>query len=453
VNRLVLAELAAWLDAEGRRPLVLRGARQVGKTWLVRGLAEKAGLRLIELNFEREPRQARLFASNDPRQVLGEISLHLQAPIEVDRSLLFLDEVQAAPEVLAKLRWFAEELPALPVVAAGSLLEQALSEHAFSMPVGRIGFRHVEPMSFPEFLEAHDQTVLLRALRAWRPGAELSPEAHAQASRCFHEYAMVGGLPAVVAKHVERRDPRACRALQRDLVATYRADFAKYAGRMDRNVIDAILLAIARGLGHKFVYARADEGVKQHQAKRALELISRARLCTLVRHTDANGLPLGGEVKDSSRKAILLDVGLLHALLGTPAQAAFPAWDDLSSGVRGQVMKQIVGQQIRLLGEGDGDGTELYFWHREGGRPGEVDYVLQLHGRVVPVEVKSGVAGAMKSLHQFVHDKGLSLAVRVDSNPPSSVDLAVRTTQGDDVRYRLLSLPAYLVWALERALA
>lgn len=442
-----------WLDGEGRRPLVLRGARQVGKTWLVRGLAEKAGLHLVELNFEREPRQARLFASNDPRQVLGEISLHIQAPIAVDRSLLFLDEVQAAPEVLAKLRWFAEELPVLPVVAAGSLLEQALSEPAFSVPVGRIGFRHVEPMSFPEFLDAHGQTVLLRLLGAWRPDDELSPEAHEQASRWFHEYAMVGGLPAVVAKHVEQRDPRACRAMQRDLVATYRADFAKYAGRMDRNVLDSILLAIARGLGRKFVYARADEGVKQHQAKRALELISRARLCTLVRHTAANGLPLGGEVKDSTRKAILLDVGLLHALLGTPAQSAFPAWDALSAGVRGQVVEQLVGQQLRLFGEGDGDGTELFFWHREGGRPGEVDYVLQLHGRIVPIEVKSGVAGAMKSLHQFVHDKGLSFAVRVDANPPSSVDLAVRTTQGDDVRYRLLSVPAYLVWALDRALA
>ena len=424
----------------------------MGKTWLVRDLAARSGRRLVELNFEREPRLVRLFESNDPRPILGDLSLVLQTEIEPTAAILFLDEIQAAGQLLAKLRWFAEELPALPVIAAGSLLELALADHSFSMPVGRIGFRHVEPLGFPEFLEAHGQAVLLSTLRAWRPGGELSTVVHEQASQWFHRYGMVGGLPAVVAEDVARDDPAACRQLQRDLVATYRADFAHYAGRMDRSILDSVLLAAARSIGRKFVYARVEDGVKQHQAKRALELLAQARVCSLVRHTEANGLPLGGEVKDSFRKALLLDIGLLHALLGTPALGAFPAWDDISPPLRGQMIDQLAGQQLRLIEAGEGDGPELYYWQREGSRPGEIDYLIQLGGTIVPIELKAGASGAMKGLHHFMDDKGLDLAVRLDANPPSDVQVNVRTTHGDPVSYRLLSLPHYMTWALPAAL-
>lgn len=450
--RAASQRLDNWLDDPDRRPLVLRGARQVGKTWLVRDLAQRAGLDLVELNFERDPSDASAFRYSDPRKILGELSLLVDREITTDRSLLFLDEIQARGEVLAKLRWFREELPQLPVLAAGSLLEFTLADHAVSMPVGRVSFLHVEPMGFDEFLRAHDQARLLEVLAAWRPGARLSPAAHERASAWAQRYAMVGGMPAVVAADVAGRSPRDCRALQSDLMATYRADFAKYRGRMDRNVLDAVLLTVARSLGQKLVYARVGQGVKHQQAKAALERLAAARLCHIVRHSAANGLPLGAEVKDRFRKALLADVGLLHALLGTPAADRFPSWESLAPQLRGQLADQLVGQQLRLAVDGSGDGPELYYWQRAGGRPGEIDFLVQLHGRIVPVEVKSGAAGAMKSLHQFMHDKDLSLAVRCDTNPPSSMTVDVRTTLGDAVTYELVSLPAYLVWNLEAIL-
>lgn len=452
MKRKVAAALDDWLRAPDRKPLVLRGARQVGKTWLVRDLAARSGRELAEVNFERDPSFARYFRTNDAAAILGELSLALDRDISPGRSLLFLDEIQAAAPVFGKLRWFYEEVPSLPVVAAGSLLELTLGDGHFSMPVGRVSFQHVEPMGFPEFLEAHGQQRLLRVLEEWRPGGPpLQEAAHERATEWLHRYSMVGGMPAVVEADASGRSARACRELQRDLAAAFRADFAKYSGRMHPNVLDATLRAVAGSLGRKLVYAQFGDGVKQHQARRALELLAGARVCHLVRHSAANGLPLGAEAKDTFRKAILADVGLAHALLGTPAAAAFPSWTDLAPAVRGQLADQLAGQQLRLVDALTGDGPELFYWQREGGRPGEIDYLVVVQGRIVPVELKSGAAGSMKSLHQFMFDKHLDLAVRCDANPPSVMDVSVTTTRGDQVSYRLLSLPPYLLWALANA--
>lgn len=452
MKRRVTQSLTAWMESPDRRPLVLRGARQVGKTWLARDLAERSGRSLVELNFEREPARSRLFASNDPHQILGELGLHLGQRISPGTNFLLLDEIQAAGDLLAKLRWFYEEAPELPVVAAGSLLEFTLGDHSFSMPVGRISFRRIEPLSFAEFLEAHAQVPLLERLEAWRPGQDLSPVAHATALTWFDRYAMVGGMPAIVAADANGRPPSELRSLQSELLATYRADFAKYAGRMDRNVLDSVLTSVAGSMGGKFVYARAAEGVKQHQAKRALQLLAAAQLVTVIRYTAANGIPLGAETKDTSRKAALLDVGLLHPLLGTPAGSTFPGWDSLVPDLKSRLTEQLTAQQLRLLADPHQEAA-LYYWHREGGRPGEIDHVIQMHGKVIPLELKAGTSGAMKSLHQFMFDKKLSFAIRVDRNAPSLSTLDLKTTQGDPVRYQLLSLPLYLLWNLEAILA
>lgn len=452
MERQVAGELERWLEDRSRRPIILRGARQVGKTWLVRDLAARATRDLVELNFERDPGARRYFARSDPRHILEELSLARGRDVEPRTALLFLDEIQAAGDLLARLRWFHEELPELPVIAAGSLLDFTLAEHSFSMPVGRVRFVHLEPMDFSEYLAAHGETRLLRTLRSWRPGSDLGHAAHERATEWLHRYAMVGGFPAVVAADVEGKGPRSCREIQFDLLVSFRADFAKYAGRMDRLILDSVLSAAARSLGGKFVYARVGEGVKQHQAKRALELLSMASLCHLVPHSSANGVPLGAEISERSRKAVLVDVGLLHALAGTPAGGAYPRWESLPPSFRGQVADQLAAQQLRIVALHSGGSPALYYWHREGGRPGEVDYLLQINNGILPVELKSGSAGSMKSLHQFMFEKRLPLALRCDANPPSLMDVSVKTTLGQPVSYRLLSLPLYLLWNLAEIL-
>jgi predicted AAA+ superfamily ATPase len=421
----------------------------VGKTWLVRECARHHNRDLVEINFERDPEVRVCFASNDPRKILDELSLYLNRPIAAGNALLFLDEVQAYGDAMAKLRWFAEELPELPVIAAGSLLEFSLSDHNFSMPVGRVSFLNLEPMSFAEFLDAHAQSTLLQRLAAFRPGQEFSAVLHRQATDWFLRYAMVGGMPAVVGADIEGQEAQDVRNRQLDLLAAYRADFHKYSGRMEPRILDATLAAVARSIGRKFVYARVDDSVSAQQAKRALEMLCLARVCHAVHHTAANGLPLAAEAKGSFSKPVFNDVGLLHALLRTPARSAFPGWDSLAPQMRSQIAEQLAGQQLRLLGPSSGDGPELHYWQREGGRPGEIDYLVQLGDKIVPVELKSGTSGSMKSLHQFMYDKKLSLALRFDQNPPSVADLEVKTTQGNPVRYRLCSLPWYAAGFLD----
>ena len=446
MERLLSTELATWLGQDQRLPIVLRGARQVGKTWLVHDLAQRSGRHLVAIDFERNPEMARAFERRDPRRVLDDIALAIDRHIEPTDALLFLDEIQSAPGVLAALRWFAEELPSLPVIAAGSLLEFALTELQHGVPVGRISYRHVEPMRFCEFLRAHDQHRLLERLGEWHPGQDLGATGHERALEWYERFSMVGGMPGVVAADVEHGEPERCRRLQQDLMAAYRDDFAKYIGRMPPAILDALLLAVANLIGGKFVYARVGDGVKQHQAKQALELLASARLVTIATHTHAGGIPLGGDVNPRNRKAFLLDVGLLHALLGTPAGPRYPPWRTLAPAVRAKLSEQLAAQQLRVLDPGSGQEPSLHYWQRVGGRPGEVDLIVQVGHLVVPVEMKAGAAGAMKSLHQFMHDKRLRLAVRVDINPPSLQEVDVKTTQGDSVRYRLLGLPGYLLW-------
>ena len=296
--------LSEWLASRSRMPLVIRGARQVGKTWLVRELATREGRVLLEVNLERDPSLARHFAQPDPRQVFDDLTLTFNLRAAPRDAILFLDEIQAAPEVLARLRWFAEELPQLPVIAAGSLLEFALRDFAHSVPVGRLQYAHVEPLTFAEFLAAHAQTALLERLVRFVPGEPLAEAAHRQATSWYERFAMVGGMPAVVARDVAGPDAGQCRSLQRDLIQTYRDDFAKYSGRLEYRLLDPVLLAVTASLGNKLVYRRVGGGVSAGRAKRAVELLAMARLCQLIPHSSANGIPLAAEANERIRAQV-----------------------------------------------------------------------------------------------------------------------------------------------------
>jgi predicted AAA+ superfamily ATPase len=260
----------------------------------------------------------------------------------------------------------------------------------------------------------------------------------------YDRYLMTGGMPEVVAADSAGAQASECRRLQSDLIQTYRNDFAKYSGRMEPQILDDVLRGVVDQLGNKFVYSLVGAGVKHQQAKHALDLLCMAQLCDSIPHAECNGVPLAGKINDRLRKIALLDVGLAHALWNTPAGNAFPRWTDVAPALRGGLAEQGVAQQLRAaIGEPTRRG-QLFHWRRENGRVGEIDLVVECNGLIVPVETKSGAAGAMKSLHQFMHDKSLPLAVRVDRNPPSLQNMQVKTTLGDPVEYQLLNLPHYL---------
>jgi uncharacterized protein len=442
--------LDKWIKDSGRKPLVLRGARQVGKTWLVRDLAQRHGRTLVELNMERRPELAEHFLSNDPHRAVADLSADLGLSISPGTCLLFIDEVQATPHLLAFLRWFHEDMPELPVVAAGSLLDFALHDHAFSMPVGRISYCCLEPLSFYEFLDASSNGRLKSALCAAGETLELNPRLHQRALELFSEYCLVGGLPEVVSDWIAKRDDARRLQIQRDLIATYRDDFNKYRGRIPSDLLRRAMDAIPRQLGGRFIYSHVDAETKHRDIKQALELLRLARVCHRVDHTSANGLPLGAETNPRIFKVILLDVGLAAVQLGL-SRLDLRDINAVAWANKGGLAEQFVGQHLRCLSQAYED-PRLFYWQRTAGRQGEIDYITQIGTHVVPIEVKAGKAGTMKSLHAFMHGKQLRCALRLDANAPSAQNVEVQTTTGDPVRYHLVSLPLYMVESLPAAI-
>ena len=314
--RFASKELDKWFKNPNRKPMVIRGARQVGKTWLVRDLAIRHELKLIELNFERLPSLANLFSENDPTEILRNIEAEFGTSLELNSSLIFLDEIQAAPQLFSKLRWFREDLPQLPVIAAGSLLDFALSEYQYSMPVGRITYFYLEPMSFFEFLNATGNQSLRTKLSAISPETKLPESLHEKCLGLYHDYYLVGGMPEVVQEWIDYKNLKSCIKIQQDLLATYRDDFHKYGGKIDAGLLNRILQSVSEQLGNKFVFSRVDSAKKIVKIKNALMRLCQAKVCAKVMHTTGNGLPLGAESNEKFFKAITVDIGLVSSQLG-----------------------------------------------------------------------------------------------------------------------------------------
>jgi predicted AAA+ superfamily ATPase len=447
MRRFAEKKLDQWLKSHNRKPMVLRGARQVGKTWLVRDLAKRQRLKLVELNFERLPNLAELFTENNPEEILGNIEAELATTITPDSSLLFLDEIQAAPQLFSKLRWFKEDMQTLPVIAAGSLLDFALSKYRYSMPVGRITYFHLEQMSFFEFVLETGNKALYKKISSFNLEAIIPESLHKKCLALYHDYCLVGGMPEVVQEWINSNNLESCIKIQQDLLATYRDDFHKYGVKIDAGLLNRILQSVSEQLGNKFIYSRVEPAKKVIQIKKALARLSQAKVCTKVLHTAGNGLPLGAESNEKFFKVLMLDIGLVSVQLGLASTRHSDAKNIIFSN-KGGLAEQFVGQQLRGAQAPLTD-SELFYWQRTGGRQGEIDYVIQHGNRVVPVEVKSGSAGSMKSLHQFMAEKHLDFAVRCNINQPSLENIRLKTTLGKPVSYRLLSIPVYLTERLD----
>lgn len=443
--------LLDWLSSSSRKPLVIRGARQVGKTWLIRDLAESTQKRLVELNFERRPEFASFFSSNEPKEILQNIGAFFGFVIEPEKAILFLDEIQVATHLLAKLRWFAEEMPELPVVAAGSLLDFALTDHEFSMPVGRIGYMYLEPLSFEEFLDAVGYSSLREYLKSYTLNMKIPKVIHDQLNAAMKEYLIIGGMPSAVSSWISSQNFELVNQVHFDLLATYREDFAKYRGRLSTERLEDILTSIPRQLGKKFVYSHANPETTSSPLKQAVDLLCKARVCHRVFATSANGLPLNAEIKEKFFKTILLDSGLACAELGLSLYQ-LRSISELSLINSGGLAEQLVGQLLRTLFPPFAPPSLNYWQRAAAGANAEVDYVLQHKNQVIPVEVKAGSTGALKSLHYFMERKKRDLAVRINSDFPSFSPVQVEMASGCKLEYSLLSIPFYLIGQLHRLL-
>jgi len=444
IPRNAFGLLKVWLSRPltlGRKPLIVRGARQTGKSTLVRMFAEREGLDLIEVNLEKEQWLEPVFASLDAQRILREISIKVGRKIDLARSILFLDEIQATPSALPALRYFYEDIPSLPVIAAGSLLEFTLGDHPLSMPVGRIEYLHLGPLSLQEFLQAAGDEYLLNVMKEFQPNEVFPEAAHRQLLARLREYLMVGGMPEAVRVYLStERDPREVKRVQDSILATYQDDFAKYATKSELFRLQSLFRKIPGELARKVKYSRLLPDEKSRDVRAAIELLIKAKILFPVFHSDCSGVPLGAISNRDVYKLMFLDVGLAVRAMGLDWYELLQE-DERTLVNEGPLAEQFIAQNLfasadQLVAQ------ELYYWLREGKiNNAEVDFVLQRGKRIIPIEVKAGKSGTLKSLRQYCLEKSPAVALRFDLNPPSE-------SQFDNIK--LISLPLYMIEEVNR---
>ena len=447
LNRTEIKYLHDWSLQNPHKPVVIRGARQVGKSTLVREFARSARFSLVELNFERNPELREAFAFRDPSRILATVALLTGQTVGAGTSLLFLDEIQSAPEALSALRYFHEELPELHVVAAGSLMEFALADTRFSMPVGRVEYLHLGPMEFEDFMGAMGQPELASHLQEFSL-SDLDEHAiprplHDKYLDLLRQYCVVGGLPEAVSAYVQTRDFARVSRVQQSVVATYRDDFNKYSHGSRQGRIQMVFDRLPAMVGRKFKYAQVSRDHRAAELADALRHLCMARVASRVRHTAANGLPLAAEADERRFKCLCMDVGLMCAALHLNVLDL--GKQDLTLVNQGAVAEQFIGQHL-LYGGARYEAPELHYWAREArNAAAEVDYLVAPAREIVPVEIKAGTTGSLRSLHQFLKEKRRDFAIRFNADVPSLLRDSKGLPDGTRIDYRLLSLPLYMV--------
>lgn len=412
IDRKIDGELLSWMRGSSRKPLLLRGARQVGKSWAVRHLARQFE-HFLEINFELDKQARELFEKSDlePKKLCQDLAAIYGTPIIPGKTLLFLDEIQVSLPAISSLRSFYEKYGELHVIAAGSLLEFALQELP-SFGVGRVRSLFMYPMSFFEFLNACKHSLLLKAIQEANSETPLSEPVHKKIVELLRKFLVLGGMPEVVAAYANKNDLLECQRVLDDLIISLRADFVKYKKKVPPLQISAVFDSVVVQMGKKFVYASVSKDYTHKQLKEGLELLKMAGLVIPITHSSANGLPLGAETDIKKQKMLLLDTGIFQRLLGLPL-ADLLISDDFSLVNKGNIAELFAGLELLKAGSFY-EQKNLYYWHRESkSSNAEVDFVAQIGQNIIPIEVKSGSKGTMQSIRLFMEEKHSPFGIRV----------------------------------------
>lgn len=421
MKREIEKDLTEWKNSPLRKPLLVRGARQVGKSYTLTQFCRENFKTVVIVNFDRVPEVHRFFAGDlSPATILRDLGLYYNTEMIEGRTILFFDEIQECPRAIMALRYFYEEMPRLHVVGAGSLLEFVTHSENFQMPVGRVDYLWMKAMSFGEFLQATGGEKLRRHLQDLVLENPLSEPLHHKLLEKIKEYAGIGGMPAIVEAFSKGASPKQIQELQESLLRTFRDDFGKYASRAQNKYLDKVFLTAPKMAGRKFKYSHVDPTLQSRDIKNAVELLMDAGLIYKVKHTPARGLPLEAGSSEKKFKVVFFDTGLMQRLSGLSHEIFFS--EDLAALHRGSVAEQMVGQELLAYGSRKIDG-QLYFWTREErGSSAEVDYLFPLGERIFPIEVKSQSPGRLKSLRLFMKERSIPLGIRVSFLPLSYQD-------------------------------
>ncbi len=409
LKRHIDKALLEWKDSPRRKPLLVRGARQVGKSSSIRHLGATFE-HFLEVNIEHNPEVAEFFKNTrDVRAIVQRLSDYFDVPVIPGKTLLFLDEIQKSEDVIKSLWFFKEDYSELHVAAAGSLLEFALKDLS-SFGVGRVSSVFVHPMSFDEFLLATGNGGLLRAKAQCNPQKPLPAPFHTRLTEAFRSYILVGGMPEAVSVYAETGSYRYSSDAVNEILQGYQDDFAKYSKKANPTLLRQTLISVAHQGGAKFVFSRVEGGYRSAEVKTALEMLRDAGLIIPAYHTDANGVPLGAEINERVVKYLVHDTGVMLALLGidddfNPIVKQLMVDDEIALVDKGAVAEMAVGLEL-IKYASPYKRHQLYYWQNMNkGTSAEVDYIIAQGGSIVPVEVKSGVKGSMASMYSLMHNQ------------------------------------------------
>jgi uncharacterized protein len=421
MRRAILSTLIDWKAAKNRKVLLLRGARQVGKTYIVRELA-KDFAHFLEVNFEKNPDVKHFFDQNlDPVRICTNLSAYYGIPVVDGKTLLFFDEIQSCPKAIQSLRFFYESKPGLHVITAGSLLEFAL-EDLTSWGVGRIRSVYMYPMSFDEFLLANNEDALIEIKKNATNVHPLNVAFHEKLKDYLKKFLMIGGMPEAVKTYVSNStDINSVQNVLSDITISYNDDFVKYKSRIPVLRLRGVMESVIKQLGGKFIYSEAGPLSNPAQAKEAVDLLEMAGLVYKVYHTSGEGVPLGGAVNYKKFKALLHDTGIFQQLSGLRLSQLLIA-SNIDMLNKGNIAEAFAGLEMIKYADVY-EKKQLYYWHREKrGSTAEVDYLIEQQGRVVPVEIKSGSTGKMQSMYRFLEEKKAPWGIRLSLENFSAYD-------------------------------
>ena len=418
--RIIETELEKWALNLYRKPLVLRGARQVGKTTVVNRFGEQFD-NYLYINLEKLSSKQLVESTDDVKKLLPLLFLYCNKTRKEGKTLLFIDEIQTSSHALSLLRYFYEDSPEIFVIAAGSLLETMLDTH-ISLPVGRVEYMAIHPCSFIEYLTAIGEGRFVDMI----PKAELPNAFHDEILQHFNLYALIGGMPEVVARYAANKDIVALSKIYNQLLNAYKNDVEKYAdSNTQANVIRYILDEGWAFSGQTITLGGfAASAYKARETGEAFRTLHKAMLLELVYPTTNVIMPVVSDLKKSP-KLFWLDVGLVNYASGI--QKEYLLKKDLIDTWRGMAAEQIVAQELKTLSFDIGL-KQNYWMRNKRGSTAEVDFVIVFDGKIIPIEVKSGHNAHLKSIHQFMNDANHDMAIRIWSGK-FSVD-TVKTISG-----------------------
>lgn len=450
MKRKVEKDLEKWVARKNRKPLIIRGARQVGKSTLVRKFSILKNYNLFEVNLERNVNLKLLFKNFNLKELINEIEIicEKRGLLKEEKSILFLDEIQAIPEAIPALRYFYEEYPNLKVIAAGSLFEFVLSKHSFSMPVGRVEYLFMYPMTFEELLEAKNETFLLNYIKEYDFVTPFSKTAHEKLLSIQRDFFIVGGMPEAVQLYINNENYEEISAVHSSILETYIDDFAKYAKGETLQILQKVFNFVGSTPSQKIKYANIDSNLQARELKKSIQLLEKAKVIFPVYHSSGSGIPLSVTKNNKIYKLFFLDIGLMNKI----SKIKHISLEDIKEDNfinKGVISEQYIAQELLNL-EPKNETPELYYWLREGkSNNAEIDFITQVKNEIIPIEVKAGKTGTLKSLHRFIYEKkGSKTAIRFDANLPSIQKISTKIANLDEnqhIEYDIISLPFYMV--------